>query len=98
MKANSTNILTKEDLDNYFSQVEDRNTGLMKDYLKLTSNQQQEYLKTMLTQFNEFMQEQRKQDLAMVRNNLIELKQSQSEQKQETDQVLASILSTVNKN
>lgn len=98
LKANSTNILTKEDLDNYFSQVENRNTGLMKDYLKLTSNQQQEYLKTMLTQFNEFMQEQRKQDLAMVRNNLIELKQSQSEQKQETDQVLASILSTVNKN
>lgn len=88
--------VTDQDLQNFFTSVESRNSELMKEYLKLTSNHQQEYFKTMLTQFDDFMQEQRKQDLTVIRNNLIELKQSQSLQKQETDQVIASILTAVN--
>ena len=45
---------------------------MWKGYLKLTSIQQQEYFKTMLTQFNDYMQEQRNEDLTRIQNNLVE--------------------------
>ena len=89
-------MVTNEYLQKFFAEAENKNTDLMKEYLKLTTTQQQEYFKTMLTQFNDFMQEQRSEDLTVIRNSLIEIKESQNVQKQETDQVIASILTTVN--
>jgi hypothetical protein len=96
IKTNEKAEVTNEDLQKFFTETENKNTELMRAYLKITTTQQQEYFKTMLTQFNDFMQEQRSEDLTMIRNSLIELKQSQNVQKQETDQVIASILTTVN--
>ena len=52
----------------------------------------------MFIQFDELMQERRNEDLTIIRNSLIDLKQSQYIQKQETDNVLASLISTVNQN
>ncbi|MCK5276942.1 MAG: hypothetical protein KAK04_00365 [Cyclobacteriaceae bacterium] len=96
MKANEKSVVTREDLQNLFTSAENKNTELIREYLKLTTTQQQQYFTTMLTQFNDYMLEQRSEDLTMIRNSLIELKQSQNVQKQETDQVIASILTTVN--
>jgi len=91
-------VVTNEDLQRFFADAENKNTDMMRDYLRFSSDKQQEYFKTMLTQFNEFMQDQRSKDLTIIRNSLIELKQNQHMQKQETDNVLASLISTVNQN
>ena len=96
IKTNKKAVVTNEDLQKFFTSAENKNTELIREYLKLTSTQQQDYFKTMLTQFNDYMLEQRSEDLTMIRNSLIELKQSQNVQKQETDQVIASILTSVN--
>jgi hypothetical protein len=88
--------VTNEDLQKFFTSAENKNSELMRNYLKLTTTQQQEYFKTMLTQFNDFMQEQRNDDLTIIRNSLIELKQNQNTQKEETNQMIASILTSVN--
>lgn len=87
--------ITDGDLKKFFAQVENRNTELMKEYLKVASTQQQEYFKTMLTQFNEYVQKQRSEDLTLIRNSLIDIKQSQTLQKQETDQAIASLFTSV---
>jgi len=91
-------VVTNEDLQRFFADAENKNTKMMRDYLRFSTDKQQEYFKTMLTQFNEFMQDQRSKDLTIIRNSLIELKQNQHMQKQETDNVLASLISTVNQN
>lgn len=94
--ANEKAVVSKEDLENFFTTAENNNSELMRDYLKLTTDRQQDYFKTMLTQFNDFMQEQRSKDLTMVRNSLMDLKLSQNNQKLETDQLIASILTNTN--
>ncbi len=96
LTSNKSETIDAMDLQNFFSELEKRNSEMLKGYLKLTSNQQQEYFKTMLTQFNDYMQEQRNQDLVMIQNNLIELKETQSIQKKETDQVLTNLFASIN--
>lgn len=96
IKTNENGGFTSEDLQKFFTAAETKNAELMRDYLTLTTTQQQEYFKTMLIQFNDFMQEQRSEDLTMIRNSLIELKQSQNIQRQETNQLIAGILTSVN--
>jgi hypothetical protein len=96
VEKNNTDKVDARVLQAFLVDLEEQNAEVVKGYLKLSATQQQEYFKTVLTQFNEFMQEQRSEDLAMIQNNLIELKQTQSFQKKETDQVLAGLISTIN--
>lgn len=91
-------MLTNSQLKMQLADMENKNVKLFGDYLKLTNDQQQEYFKSMFTQFHEFLQQQRTEDLNMIRTSIIELQQSQTIQKQETDQAIASIISTVNNN
>jgi len=87
--------VSNEDLNKFFVQSQDRNTQLLQNYLNQTSTQQQQYFKTMLTEFNAYLQEQRAQDLNVLQTDILELKYSQTQQKLETDQVLAGLISTV---
>lgn len=88
--------ITSEDLQNFFVNAENKNAEILKEYLKLTSTQQQDYFRTMLTQFNDFYRQQREDDLTLIQTSLLEMQQNQSAQKQETDQAIASLFSTVN--
>ena len=96
LASNKAKAVDANDLKNFLAELETKNSEMWKGYLKLTSIQQQEYFKTMLTQFNDYMQEQRNEDLTRIQNNLVELKETQTIQKQETDQVLTNLLATIN--
>jgi len=98
VQAKEKQAVTSDDLNQFFIEVQDRNARLLQQYLNQSSTQQQQYFKTMLTQFNDFLQEQRKEDLNEMKSEIIELKYSQIQQKSETDQVLAGLISTVNQN
>lgn len=88
--------VTNEDLQKFFVNAENKNAEIMKEYLKLTSTQQHEYFRTMLTQFNDFYRQQREDDLTLIQTSLLEMQQNQSVQKQETDQAITSLYTTVN--
>ncbi len=94
-ELNNQKYATNEDVERFFVSAESKNIESLQKYLATTSAYQQEYFKTMLTQFGEFMQEQRSADLNMIRSSFVEIKQSQNLQKKETEQVIASILTTV---
>jgi len=72
------------------------NQALLQNYIKTVSQQQQEYMQDVLVQFSDYLQQQRENDLIMIRQNLIDLKDYQDQQKQKTNQTLASIMKTVN--
>ena len=93
----SSSAFTREDIQDFFNQTDNNNTELIKEYMKMTSNQQQKYFKEMFTQFNNFYREQRKNDMAIIQNSLLEINQQQAIQKLETDQALAGLYSTVSK-
>lgn len=88
--------ITTDDLNQFFVDVQEKNAQLLQDYLSQSSAQQQKYFKTMLTQFNDYIQEQRAEDLTMIQSDLLELKYSQTQQKIATDEVLAGLITTVN--
>lgn len=90
--------MSNEELQKIFASSENKSIEVMKEYLKLTSTQQQDYFKAMFTQFNDYYQKQRSEDLTFYQNTLMEVKQDQSMQKKETDQAIASLFTTVGRN
>jgi hypothetical protein len=77
--------------------MEDRNGLLLQEYLSQASSQQQAYFKTMLTQFSEYLQDQRVEDLNMIQSELLQLNYTQTQQKIATEEVLAGLITKVNK-
>ena len=94
--SNVKEPITNEDLQKFLASAESKNVEIIKEYMKLTSNQQQEYFKTILTQFNDFYQKQRDEDLTMIQTSFLEMQQNQSLQKQETEKAIASLFTSVN--
>lgn len=91
-------IITQTDLKRFISYAEHKNSALIKEYLDMSSSQQQDYFKTMLTQFNEFLQYQRQEDLTEIQTRLVELQKDQQQQKLQTEQAITSLYSTVSLN
>ena len=77
-------------------QMQKDNLDYLERYLDLSNRSQEQNLQTALTEFSEFLAEQRVEDLGKIQYNLTTLKESQDIQKMETDQILVTILNTVN--
>lgn len=90
-------MITKKYLDQFVTDMEDRNGLLLQEYLSQASSQQQAYFKTMLTQFSEYLQDQRVEDLNMIQSELLQLNYTQTQQKIATEEVLAGLITKVNK-
>lgn len=89
-----SNMVTEKELKQYYSQFQKANASLMENFLQTSSEQQQEYFQTVLRQFSEYLQEQRQEDLRLIRRSLVDLKENQDQQKEETQQILTSLLNT----
>ena len=89
-----SSAITKMDLENYIRLTQNNQTQMLKDYLQNTGVQQQKYFETVLTQFSDVIQEQRESDMYMIKRNLVNMKENQDQQTQETNQVLARLLTT----
>ena len=87
--------ISDRDLEELLSRTEDKHTEMIRKYLALTTAQQQKYFKETLTQFNNYYRQTREADLEFIQNTLFEINQKQAIQKQETDQAIASLYSTV---
>ena len=92
----ASDVVTKKELDIFLSNVRCNNLKVLQSYLQSSSVQQQDYFQAVLTEFSDYMENQREEDLRLIRRSLITLQENQQTQKEETDQMLASILTTVN--
>ena len=92
----ASDVVTKKELDIFLSNVRSNNLKVLQTYLQSSSVQQQDYFQAVLTEFSDYMENQREEDLRLIRRSLITLQENQQTQKEETDQMLASILTTVN--
>ena len=89
-------MVTQKELEIFLSQVRTNNIRILQSYLESSSVQQQDYFQAVLKEFSDYMENQREEDLRLIRLSLVNLQENQQSQKAETDQILANILTTVN--
>lgn len=86
---------SQDQVRQYVSGIQTENMRLVKDYFQLTAEDQKKYMQDLLVDFTRYLQQQRASDLQMVQTQLRSLQQNTDIFKQETEQILTSIISTV---
>ena len=88
---------SQEQVRSFVSNLQDQNLKLMKDYFQLSTVDQKKYMENMLVDFSNYLQEQRKQDLQFVQAKVNSLEKNNNQFKQETEQILTSLISNPGK-
>lgn len=91
-----TSNASQEQIQAYLTAAQTENLRLVKDYFQLTSSEQKQYLEDLLVDFAKYLQQQRNDDLQIVQSRLNSLEQNTDQFKQETEQILSSIISNTN--
>ena len=83
---------SQEQIQQYVYGLQNENMKLVKDYFQLTSTDQKKYIEDLLVDFAKYMQQQRSSDLQIVQTRLNSLEKNTDMFKQETEQILSSII------
>ncbi len=93
----STSQASEEQVRGFVSNLQANNLRLMKDYMQLSSKEQKQYVETLLVDFSSYLKEQRNQDLQLFQTRMTSIEKNTVQFKQETEQILASIISSGSK-
>ena len=96
MKA--TSQASEDQVRGFVAGLQNENLKLMKDYFQLSSADQKKYMESLLVDFSGYLKEQRKQDMIMLQTRVNGIEKTTDQFKQETEQILASIISKPIKN
>jgi hypothetical protein len=86
---------SQDQIRSFVSGMQSENSQVMKDYFQLTSGEQKKYIENLLVDFAKYLQQQRTDDLQLVQSRLNSLEQNTDLFKQETEQILSSIITSV---
>jgi hypothetical protein len=86
---------SQDQIREYVAGIQTQNMQLVKDYFQLTSTEQKDYIEDLLVDFADYLQQQRNNDLQLVQTRLNSIEQNTDLFKQETEQILTSIITTV---
>lgn len=89
---------SQEQIREFVAGMQTENMKLVKNYFQLSSTEQKQYIEGLLVDFSKYLQQQRNDDLQIVQTQLKSLQQNTDLFKQETEQILTSIISTVGTN
>jgi len=93
--AANSKELPKEQVQAYLTQLSDVNRTMVNEFFTASAVEQKDYMNSILTDFFEYVSEQRRDDLNVLQANISDLEYKNEIKTQETDQVIASILTTV---
>jgi hypothetical protein len=86
---------SQDQIRQFVAGMQSENSQVMKDYFQLTSTEQKKYIENLLVDFAKYLQQQRTDDLQLVQSRLNNLEQNTDMFKQETEQILSSIITSV---
>lgn len=86
---------SQEQIRQFADGIRSENMQQVKDYFQLTSTEQKNYIENLLIDFAKYLQQQRNDDLQLVQTRMNSLEQNTDIFKQETEQILSSIITTV---
>jgi hypothetical protein len=84
---------SQEQVRGFVASLQNENLKLMKDYFQLSAADQKKYTESLLVDFSQYLKEQRKQDLMLFQTRVNSIEKNTDQFKQETEQLLASIIS-----
>jgi hypothetical protein len=84
---------SQNEIQQFVAGLQNQNQQLVKDYFQLSTADQQKYIEGLLVDFSKYLQQQRNNDLETLNTRLTGLEQNTTVFKQETEQILASIIS-----
>ena len=90
MKAASA---SEKQISAYVSTLQAENLRMIKDHYEMTSEEQKQQLEQLLVDFAKYLQQQREDDLMILQARLNDLQQNTDMYRQETEQILASLIS-----
>lgn len=93
--AANSKELPKEQVQAYLAQLSESNRTMVNDFFTASAVEQKDYMNSMLTDFFAYMDEQRRDDYNVLQTNINDLEYKSDRKTEETDQVIASILTTV---
>lgn len=88
-----TSQASQDQVRTFVASLQEDNLKLMKDYLQLSNKEQKSYVEALLVDFSKYLQEQRKQDFLVFQTRMSSIEKNTDQFKQETEQILASIIS-----
>jgi hypothetical protein len=77
----------------YVASLQTENMRMMQDYMKLTTNEQKDYMENLLVDFSKYLQQQRNDDLRLLQTKITDVEQNNNLFKAETEQILTSLIS-----
>ena len=80
----------------YVAQLKDENKNIIVDLMLASENTQRQYVNEILSDFSMYLEEQRQADLEVIQTSFNNLKNNTEVSQIETNQLLASIITTVN--
>lgn len=83
---------SQSQVSSYVASLKAENQQLVKDYFKLTTTEQQKYIETLLVDFAKYMNQQRASDMEAIQMRMVNMEQNTTLFKEETEQILASII------
>ncbi|MBS1486742.1 MAG: hypothetical protein JST43_04070 [Bacteroidetes bacterium] len=93
MLTKTASQASKDQVQSFVAGLQEQNLKLMKDYFQLNSSEQKKYMETLLVDFSQYLQDQRKQDLQLVQSKMNYLEKNNTQFRQETEQILTSLIS-----
>jgi hypothetical protein len=85
---------SQQQIGDFVTHLQNENVKTMSQYLELSASEQNKYLESLLVDFTKYLNEQRNQDLQLFQIRMSTMEQSTDQFKQETEQILASIISS----
>ncbi|HMJ68724.1 MAG TPA: hypothetical protein VK508_07505 [Cyclobacteriaceae bacterium] len=84
---------SQTDIRTFVATLQRDNLAQMRDFLQLSASDQRKYTDNIIIEFSKFLTEQRTQDINMFQTRFSRIEQNTDELKNETEQILASIIS-----
>lgn len=85
---------SQEQVRGFVASLQNENLKLMKDYFQLSAADQKKYTESLLVDFSQYLKEQRKQDMMLFQTRVNSIEKNTDQFKQETEQLLANIISS----
>ncbi len=91
-------VANEEEVRRFVAQMQNDNLKLVKDYMQLSSAGQKEYIEGLLVDFAKYLQEQRNQDIEFFQTRVSNVEKNTNQLKQETEQILTSLVTNTSVN
>src|SRR6188768_1636547 len=88
-------VASQDQIRQFVSGMQSENLQLVKNYFKLSADEQKQYIESLLVDFSKYLQQQRNDDLQIVQTRFNSIEKNTDVFKQETEQILSSIITTV---